>query len=140
MSVAKWNTPSAESSNIAGTALNSLGNGSVSARMGYDNSAALNLYARVVVELGSITPTTGGTITLRYLGRRVTGGVDEDSTASLEGYVATLSSGASAKRAIFEMVRLYPFNDGFVILNGSGVAFAASGNAVYVQPYNEQVS
>jgi hypothetical protein len=136
MSTAKWATPGTEVS-IAGTALDSLANGSTSARMAHDNSTNLDLYARVTVELGSITPATGGSITLRYLGRRSTN--DENIVTSLESYQALLSSGASAKRAIFEMVRLYPFAAGFVLTNNSGVALAASSNAINVQPYNESI-
>lgn len=137
MSTAKWATPGTEVS-IAGTALNSLANGSTSARMAYDNSSNLDLYARVTVELGSITPGTGGSITLRFLGQR--GGNDENIVNSLESYTALLASGASAKRAIFEMVRLYPFVGGFVLYNNSGVALAASSNVIYVQPYNESIA
>lgn len=137
MSTAKWATPGTELS-IAGTALNSLANAANSARMAHDNSSNLDLYARVTVELGSITPGAGGSITLRYLGRRSTN--DEDIVSSLESYQALLASGAGTKRVIFEMVRLYPFAAGFVLTNNSGVTLNASGNAMYVQPYNESIA
>jgi len=38
------------------------------------------------------------------------------------------------------MVRLYPFSLRFQIVNGAGVSFAASGNELYVTPYNEDVT
>lgn len=136
MSTAKWTTPGA-STNIAGSLLNSLGNGSTSAVMSYNNSINLDLYARVVVELGSITPSTGGNILLKYVG--INSGNAEDITDSLDIYIAYLTTNTSTKRAIFQMVRLYPFSDGFVITNNSGASLAAAGNAVYVIPYNEQV-
>lgn len=138
MAVAKWSSLGSETALTV--TINSLANGSTSTRMGYDNSTSRDFYARVTVELGSITPSAGGSITLRYLGRRPTGSADEDSTTGLESYTMPLSSGASAKRVIFQMVRLYPYDGGFVITNNAGVALAASGNNVYVQPFNEDVS
>jgi hypothetical protein len=137
MAVVKWTTPGSET-NVAGSALNSLANGSNSARMAYDNSTARELYARVTVELGSITPSAGGSITLRYLGRR--GSTDEDITTGLESYTMPLASGASAKRVIFQMVRLYPYDGGFVVTNNSGVTLNSTGNSVNVQPFGEDVS
>lgn len=136
MSVAKWTTPGSPTS-IAGTSLNSLANNSNSSIMLYDNSTSLDLYARVVVELGSITPLSGGNILLRYVGRN--SGSAEDITDSLDIYIAYLTTTTSAKRVIFQMVRLYPFSDGFVITNNSGVTLAATGNTVSVSSYNEQV-
>lgn len=136
MSVAKWSSPGSEVE-IAGNALNSLASSSNSARMAYDNSTNRSLYARVTVELGSITPANGGSITLRYLGRR--SGSDETITTGLESYTLPTGSTAGTKRLIFELVRLYPFDGGFIITNGTGVTLAASGNAVYVQPFGEEV-
>ena len=136
MAVAKWSSLGSETALTV--TINSLANGSTSTRMGYDNSTTRDFYARVTVELGSITPSTGGSITLRYLGRR--SGADEDITTNLESYTMALASGAGAKRVIFQMVRLYPYDGGFVITNNAGVALAGSGNNVYVQPFNEDVS
>lgn len=137
MATAKWAAPRT-ATNIAGTAANSLANGSTSARMAYDNSTNRDLYARVTIDLGSITPTTGGSITLRYVGRY--SGADEGIVSSLESYTALLTSGASAKKVIFEMVRLYPFDGGFALVNNSGVTLASSGNTINVEGYNEDVS
>lgn len=137
MAVAKWAAPRAASS-VAGTALNSLANGSTTARMAYDNGTNRDLYARVTVDLGSITPSTGGSITLRYLSRY--SGADEDIVTSLESYTALLTTTTGAKKVIFGMVRLYPFDGGFVLRNDSGVTLNASGNTINVEGYNEDVT
>jgi hypothetical protein len=137
MATAKWSTPGTEGS-IHASQLNSLANGSTSARMAYDNSTALSLYGKVSVVLGSLTPTAGGSITLRALNRRST--TDEEITDSLESYTGLLTTTASAKLVIFPLVRLYPFVMGFVLRNDAGVALAASGNDVVVQAYGEDIS
>jgi hypothetical protein len=38
------------------------------------------------------------------------------------------------------MVRLYPFPCRLQIVNNAGVSTAASGNELYVRPYNEDVT
>ena len=140
-STAKWATPAAESSNLAGSALDSLANGGTTGRVTHDNSTNLDLYCRVTVVLGSITPGSGGSITLRYLGYQASAAASEDNANSghQDAYTALINSGASAKRIIFPMVRIYPFNGGFTIQNNAGVSLAASGNAVYVQTFNEAI-
>ena len=139
MAVAKWATPGSRSSNLAGTTFNSLANGSAGSAIGYDNSTARDLYAAVTVKLGSLTPATGGSITLRvYAG-------DGTDTPDLNGgpfdsYVAPLTTTTGAKVAIIPMVRLYPFPVTLQIVNNAGVSTAASGNELYVRPYNEDVT
>ena len=136
MSTAKWSAPGTEVE-IGGNALNSVTNMSTSVRMAYNNSTNRDLYARVVVELGSISPGTGASITLRYLGRR--SGSDETVTTGLESYTLPIGTTAGTKRLIFEMVRIYPFDGGFIVMNNTGTTLPASGNAVYVQPFNEDI-
>jgi hypothetical protein len=138
MAVAKWNTPSAEGSNIAGTALDSVANGSASSAITYDNSTNLDLYGRVRVELGSITPVTGGSITLRVYNSA--GSNVEDFGGGGDAYTVPLTTSAGAKRAIFPMVRLYPWSLRFVITNSAGVTLAATGNQLFVTPFAEAVS
>jgi hypothetical protein len=139
MAVAKWASPSTRSSNLAGTALNSLANAAASTGITYDNSTNRDLYAIVTIKLGSITPTTGGSVSLRvYSG-------DGTDTPDLNGgafdtYVAPLTTTASAKVVTFPMVRLYPFSGTLQFVNNAGVTTAASGNELYVRPYNEDVS
>lgn len=142
MAVAKWAAPSSRSSNFAGTTLNSLvatAGSNESAVVTYDNSTNKNLYGAVTVKLGSISPTTGASITLRIA---VNDGTDTaDAKAGGDLYTSTLNTTASsAKVIIFPMVRIYPFSLRFSVINNSGVTFASSGNEMYVTPYNEDVS
>ena len=139
MAVAKWAAPGTRSSNLAGTTFNSLANGSAGSAITYDNSSNRDLYAAVTVKLGSLTPTAGGSITLRvYVG-------DGTDTPDLNGgafdsYVAPLTTTTGAKVAIIPMVRLYPFPVTLQIVNNAGVSTSASGNELYVRPWNEDVS
>jgi hypothetical protein len=137
MAVAKWATPGTRSSNFAGSTLNSLANGSESSVVTYDNATNRDLYGAVAIKLGSITPSTAGTISLRVT---VNDGTDTADRAAGDLYPVTLNSGASAKVAIIPMVRLYPYSLRFSVVNNSGVAFAASGNEIYVRPFNEDVT
>ena len=137
MAVAKWAAPSARSSNIAGTTLNSLASGGESTVVTYDNSAALDLYSVVTIKLGSITPATGGSITLRVT---LSDGTDTADRIGGDLYVVPLTSGASAKVAVVNMVRLYPYSMRFSVVNSAGVALAATGNELYVRPWNEDVT
>lgn len=137
MAIAKWATPSARSSNFAGSTLNSLANGSESAVVTYDNSTNRDLYGVVTVILGSITPTTGGSITVRVTLN------DGTSTADRIGgdlYVIPLTTGAGVKTAVFNMIRLYPFSMRISVVNNAGVALASSGNELYIRPWNEDIA
>lgn len=136
MAVAKWATPSTRSSNFAGTTLNSLANNGESAVVTYDNSTNKDLYGAVTIKLGSINSVTNGFITLRVT---INDGTDTSDKAAGDTYSATLLSGASAKVVVIPMVRLYPFSLRFSVVNTSGVAFAATGNEMYVRPWNEDI-
>lgn len=141
MATVKYATPSALGSNIAGTTLNSKATGTTSAFITYDNSTNLDLYASISVELGSITPTAGGSITLRVHSTSST--KTPDDTGSVGGgdqYTAPLLISASVKVVVFPMVRLYPESMRLQITNNSGVTTNASGNALYVRPWNESVN
>jgi len=137
MAIAKWAAPSTRSSNFAGTTLNSIANGTESAVVTYDNSVNRDLYGTVTIKLGSITPTTGGSITLRVT---LNDGTDTADRIGGDLYVVPLTSNASAKVAVINMVRLYPYSMRISIVNNSGVALAASGNELYVRPWNEDVT
>jgi hypothetical protein len=139
MAVAKWAEPSTRSSNLAGTTFNSLANGSAGTAITYDNSSNRDLYAIVTVKLGSLTPTTGGSITLRVYSGDGTDTPDLNG-GSFDSYTAALTTGASAKVVSFPMVRIYPFSLRLQIVNNAGVSTAASGNELYVCPYNENVT
>ena len=136
MAIAKWSTPSARSSNFAGTTLNSLANAAESNVVTYDNSTNLNLYGVVTLKLGSITPTAGGSVTIRVT---LSDGTDTSDRIGGDLYVVPLTSGASAKVVMVNMVRLYPFSMRFSVVNNAGVALAASGNELYVRPFNEDI-
>lgn len=139
MAIAKWAAPAARSANLAGTALNSLATGSASSLISYDNSTNRDLYAAVAIKLGSITPAAGGSITLRVYAGDGTDLPDANGGA-FDAYVAALASGASAKVLTFPMIRLYPFPVRLQFVNTAGVTTAASGNELYVRPYNEDVT
>jgi len=139
MAVAKWATPGARSSNLAGATFNSLANGSAGTAITYDNSTARDLYAVVTVKLGSLTPTTGGEITLRVYSGDGTDTPDLNG-GSFDTYRAALTTTAGAKVVTFPMVRLYPFSGTLQVVNNAGVSTAASGNELFVRPYNEDVS
>ncbi len=141
MATAKWNTPSSVGSNIASTTLDSLANGSTSAFVTHDNSSNLDLYASVRVDLGSLTPTTGGSITLRVFSAQ--SATAPDATGSVgggEAYTVPLTTTASAKVAVIPMIRLYPESMRLCITNNAGVALAASSNQILVRPFNENVT
>jgi hypothetical protein len=137
MAIAKWSTPSTRSSNFAGTAFNSLANGSESATVTYDNSTNRNLYGAITLKLGSITPSAGGSVTLRVV---VNDGTDTSNTVGGDLYVIPLTSGASAKINILPFIRLYPLSMRFSLINNAGISLNASGNEIYVTPYSEDVT
>lgn len=140
MATAKWATPGSSSANFAGTTLNSLANGSTSAFVTYDNSTNLDLQGAVALTLGSIVSTAGATITLRVYA--AAGGATPDDTGSVGGgdvYTMPVTVGTSAKSVVFPLVRLYPFSMRMQITNNTGVALAASGNSIVVQPFNESI-
>ncbi|MCA3445669.1 MAG: hypothetical protein INF93_02955 [Rhodobacter sp.] len=139
MSVAKWATPSARSANLAGTALNSLANGSESAFVAYNNSSNLDLYAAVTVKLGSLNAVAGGSVTLRIYAGDGTDTPDRGA-GSFDTYTEALTTGTSAKVVVFRMVRLYPFPCQITVVNNAGNSTAASGNELYVRPFNEDVT
>lgn len=146
MATAKWATPGSQSADIAGTATNSLASGSVSAFFTYDNSSSLDLYGFVTLTVAAQggNRSTGASVTLIAYPTAGSGPdvpTDTGSVGGGERYAATVTSGVStACTVVFPMVRLYPCSMRFQVLNSTGQAFAASGNTVKVQPYNEDVS
>lgn len=140
MSTAKWDTPGAVSSNIAGAALDGLGNTLTSAFFTYDNSVNRDFHGNIRITLGSITAIAPNSGILRVFATQ--NGAAPDNTGSVGGgdaYPFLVTLGASVKEINIPMVRLYPESLRFCVTNTTGVAFAASGNAVYVRPGNESV-
>jgi hypothetical protein len=138
MSVAKWAAPGPRIGG-ADTRLNSLANGSESAFIAYNNSAARDLYATVTVKLGSLNAIAGGSISLRVYAGDGTDTPDRGA-GSFDTYTEGLTTGTSAKTVVFRMVRLYPFPCQMTVVNNAGNSTPASGNEIYVTPYNEDVS
>jgi hypothetical protein len=139
MSVAKWAAPSSRSSNLAGTALNSLANGSESAFIAYNNSTTRDLYATVTLKLGSLNAVAGGSVSLRVYAGDGTDTPDRGA-GSFDTYIEGLVTGTSAKVVVFRMVRLYPFPCQLTIVNNAGNSTPASGNELYVRAFNEDVT
>lgn len=135
MATAKWATPSTRSSNILSTVANSLANGSESSVVTYDNSTNRDLYALLTLKLGSITPSTGGSVSLRIT---INDGTDTGDKVGGEIYVLSLTSGASAKVNIVRVTLPGPFSLRISLVNNAGVTLAASGNELYVRPWNEE--
>lgn len=141
MSTAKWSAPGTASANLAGTALDALASGSTSAFLAtYANGTNLDLYAGLLINLGSLTPAPGGTITVRVFAS--VNGVAPDNTGAVGGgdaYTVPLTTTAGAKVVTIPMVRLYPGNVYFAITNNAGVALSATAgsNTFVVQPYDE---
>jgi hypothetical protein len=136
MSIAKWAAPSTRSSNFAGTTLNSLANAGESTVVTYDNSTNRDLYGTITIKLGSITPSAGGSITVRIT---LNDGTDTADRIGGDLYTIPLTSGASAKVAVFNMIRLYPYSMRISVVNNAGVSLAASGNELYIRPWNEDI-
>lgn len=136
MSTVGWTSPSTRSSNFAGTAFDLLANGSESATVIYDNSSNKYLYAAATLKLGNITPSAGGSVSLRVT---LSDGIDLSDKVGGDLYVIPLTSGASAKVNITPLLRLYPFSLRFSLINNSGVSLAASGNEIYLTPFNEDI-
>jgi hypothetical protein len=136
MSIAKWATPSTRSANFASTTLNSLANAGESTAVTYDNSTNRDLYGTITVKLGSITPSAGGSITIRVT---LNDGTDTADRIGGDLYVIPLTSGASAKVAIYNMIRLYPYSMRISVINNSGVTLNAGSNELYIRPWNEDI-
>ena len=137
MAIAKWATPSARSANFASTNLNSLANLGESTAVTYDNSTNRDLYGIITIKLGSITPSTGGSITVRVT---INDGTDTADRIGGDQYVIPLTTTSSAKIAVVNMARLYPYSMRISVINNAGVAFAASGNELYIRPWNEDIA
>jgi hypothetical protein len=146
MATAKWSSLGTRTVIDDGTASNPLNttltNGSTSAFMTYDNSSGLNLYGIVELNLASLNPTTGASVTLRVWATH-NSGTAPDNTGSVGGgetYTVPVTTGSGAKVVNFPMVRLYPTSMRMAVTNNTNVSFAASGNTCAVQPYNEAIA
>ena len=123
--------------NLAGTVLNGLAPGAECSIIEYDNSTTDSL-ALLTVELGTMTPASGGNIRLHhyyYGGSAGASAPDRNGQGSTTPQPQTLLAGATPKRNVF-LVALVPGLQGFTILNNAAVSCTTTNNAVYIQPYN----
>lgn len=132
--VFQYSAPTSRGSNLAGTTLNSLANGSESGDITVDNSTNRYLYALVTLKLGSINPSSGASVQLRV---RASDGVDVPDKIGGELYPFLITSGSSAKIQTI-LIALRPFSLRFSFVNNTGVALAGSGNEVYASFYGEE--
>ena len=141
----KWEAAPTSRSTILTTELNSLANGSYSA-VGtvIDNSANLDQWGGLEISLASLTPTAGAYLQL-FLTQAIDGTNYEDPpSATNPGYhmsvaIVSLATGAATKRIVIPFFRLPPTKFKPVLLNGAGVAFAASGNTVTLYTDNDEI-
>lgn len=134
MATMQWTTPRTRSSNILSTVANSLANGSESSVVTYDNSSNKDPYALLTLKLGSITPSTGGSVSIRVT---INDGTDTSDKIGGEIVLFALTSGASAKVGI-QKVSLPPFSLRLSVINNAGVTLASSGNELYVRSWSEE--
>lgn len=138
----EWTTPTTLNggASLVTTELDSLASGSESASFTVSNGSGRKLYAKVRVDLGSITPTNQA-ITLRLYGPNADAPASSRSTdVGLGSYytaTGTVNSSASAKVVEFMRVPIDPYNMKATIENSTGVALNAADNDVFVEVYSE---
>ena len=141
----QWQAAPTSRSTVLTTELNSLANGGYSGvGTEIDNSANLDQYGSLEINLASLTPTSGAYLQL-FLTQAVGGTNYEDPPSSTNpGYqmsvaVMSVATGAATKRITTPFFRLPPTKFKFVLLNGCGAALAASGNTVTLYTDNDEV-
>ena len=140
MATVKWAAPETTASALT-TELNSLGNGSVSsASAAIDNETDLYRYVSLELYLASLNPT-GTPIVQVYINPSLDGTNYEDTTPPSFSLLTTfdLATGSATKRRVRFNIPIPPLKFKLIVKNGSGVAFAASGNTLKYRRHNEQV-
>ena len=140
----KWEAASTSRGNVITTDLNSLGNGSYSAAgTEIDNSTNLDQWGSLLINLASLNPTSGAYLQL-YLVPCTDGTNYDDAPSSTnpawDKIIAqvSLATGSATKRVSTPWFRLPPTKFKFVLLNGAGVSFPASGNTVALYTNNDE--
>ena len=134
--ISTWTGLDERSANLAGTALSGIVNGAESAKMPYLNYP-IYYYAVVAVQLGTITTTSGASITLRVTGRDSVLGSDSGVNGDI--YVLALAAGSGVKTVVEEMVRIYSSTNEISVINNSGTTLPLTGNGLWLTPYGEQI-
>lgn len=137
----KWGAPSSAIS-LLGTEMNSLGNNTLSA-LGteYDNSSNRYPFADFELVLGSLTPTSGGFVSL-YLAPELDGSNYPDAKReSMQMYIGgfSLDTAAAGKRTTIKGVQLPPSKFKVYVDNQAGVSLNASGNTVKGFAYGPEI-
>ena len=130
----QYTTPRTRSSNFLGTVANGIASGTESAVVTYDNSGNKDPYAILTLKLGSMTPSTGGSVSIRVT---INDGTDTSDKVGGEIIQFPLTSGTSAKIGI-QKCNLPPFSLRMSVINNSGVALPGSGNELYVRSWSEE--
>lgn len=141
--IGKWNTPSSIVS-VLTTELNSLANGSMSAASGaINNDTNLDMYGDLELNLGALSPTAGGYVSV-YIAEAPDGtnypapsAADQRlQTNALLCTFAVSTTASTAQRLVARNVLLPPGKFKLYVDNQSGGAMAASGNTLKLLPYN----
>lgn len=107
----------------------------------FDNTSALDLWCDVILNLGSINPTGSPYVSLwTLLSMDGTNFEDPQSAgappAGLMQYTRGVSTGSTAKVAIFRKVLLPPGKSKFLLQNNTGQTLATGGNTLKFWPYS----
>jgi hypothetical protein len=140
-----WEAAPASRGNVLTTELNSLANGGYSAAgTEIDNSANLDQWGSFEINLASLNPTTGAYLQL-FIVTAPDGTNYEDNPSSTNPgshasvAIVSIATGSATKRVMTPWFRLPPTKFKVVLLNGAGVAFAASGSTVELFTNNDEV-
>jgi hypothetical protein len=135
MTFAKWSALGSESS-VAGTALDSKASGATTFVADYDNTTAKDIYLGIWVTLGSINASSGASITVSLRRKRSSTYADNDT----EIVVIPINSGTSAKNA-HAVIRIPNAGIyGVYWTNNTGTTSAATGNSMFLTPWNEEIN
>jgi hypothetical protein len=142
----KWGATWTSRGTVLTTELNTLG---ISTYSGLgteiDNTTNLDIWAMLKIDLASLTPTSGAYLQL-FLVQCGDGTNYEDAPSSTNpgGHMSlrplSVATGAGTKRIYTPAFRIPPGKWKFVLLNGTGVALASSGNTVTLYTTDEAVA
>lgn len=130
----KWGAPTSESSNIAGAAMDSKGDGATTFIADIDLTSSRSLNLRLWMVLGSITTAAGASAKLELREKR---GSTYAMNAVAESTAEVKTTGTGQKDISFRLQAPGGFVYGLYWTNNLGTTSAGSGNALYVQEFNE---
>lgn len=145
MAETTWSGYKAASATALTTELNSLANGSVSALSSeIDNSTNKYLFMDLELYLASLTPTTGGYVSVYVVPSEDGTNYPSFDTGASPGdyngnyFVTSFSTKAAtaAQRMVRREILVPPGKWKIAVQNSCGAALAASGNTLSWRPYN----